>query len=143
MPKHELDERRLTPILRPVKRVSNTKSFPLPVIKAKHEKATGAVYFIEIDLIQACWQLQKQPSSCELHSFITLGGIYLPTRILHRTFDTNFHPHSTTMTTLLAALRGVLLLRVDGMFVLARRVDALPECVEQLLCMCQQLSCSL
>ena len=73
-------------------------------------KLTGASYFPTFDLSSGYWQLELDPASQELQSFITPDGIYSPTRVLHGTTNAVTHLQPSLMECVPVNLKQVLLL---------------------------------
>ena len=106
-------EWRFTVDLRPVNKYTYVLHFPMPLIEAELDKASGAKFFCEVDLIHGYWQLLLHKESQECQSFVTPDGIFTPTRVLHGNANANSHLHAGFMSQMPSDLKEKLLIWVD------------------------------
>jgi len=86
---------RFTVDLRSLNKYTVKHQSPMPNIEHELTRLSASRYYATFDLSHGYWQLELDPASRTLQSFITPDGIFSPTRVLHGTTNAVTHLQSS------------------------------------------------
>ena len=101
----------------------------MPNLEQDLSSLAGAVYFANFDMSHGYWQLLLAQLSQECHSFITPGGIYTSTRVLHGTTNAVSHLQSSLTGIIPKDLLDSILIWLDDILLHAPTVEKLLESI--------------
>lgn len=143
VPKDGPTKFRFTVDLRPVNRFTVKHQFPMPNIEHELGKLSGSRYFATFDLSHGYWQLELDPESRHLQSFITPHGIFSPTRVLHGTTNAVAHLQSALAEVIPTNLRKKLLVWLDDILLHDKTVSGILDSVQEMLHFCGKFNLKL
>ena len=85
----------------------------MPNLEHELTKLSNAIFFANLDLSHGYWQLPLHSDSQECQSFVTIDGIYTPTRVFHGTKNAVSHLQSALAGLLAPELRKKVLVWLD------------------------------
>ncbi len=102
----------------------------MPDFENELSRLTGKKHFATFDLSYGYWQLPLHPDSQELQSFLTLEGVYTPTRVLHGTTSAVTSLQSSLAAIIPPELAKMLLRWLDDILAHAEKVSELLDTIE-------------
>ncbi len=137
IPKTGPEKYRLTIDLRLVNRQTVKTSWPMLNMDSAATELAGDSCFAVIGLCQGYWQLQLHPNSQECQSFITLDGVYSPTRILRG--QSNSAPFfQSTLQMIFGPIQDKIPQWLHGLLLHCKSVQELLDILRQLFDICNK-----
>lgn len=99
---------------------------------------SGARFYARFELSHSYWQLELEPESWRLQSFINLDGIFSPMRVIHGTKNAVSHLQSALSAVIPDDSRSSLLVWLDDTFLYNRNIFGLLKSVASRLRFCTQ-----
>lgn len=134
---------RFTGDLRLVNKWTIASKFPMPVVEQELEKAQGAHFFGDYDMLHRYWQFLVHPDDQETQTLVFPDGLMSPTHLLHGHFNANSHRQSSLMKYMPPDLKSRLLLWVDDMVIPGKTMSQFVQDSTSLLDLCVRLNITL